>query len=411
MTQSTNGPLRKNVWFTSPVFKLALTVAALLVVSSGYSSAKCLGQEDPVGALGIINSKGDWIVPAMYEQIIYIKKIDSYWVKQRPLALPESGPLAEMLHCFAKNNSWKLLNRNGEAVDFALPYSCDPLDDSDALQALKLIPYEPPQAPGVAVYADQMLISDTGGLGLSDPYGHPLTPCIYSEIHDAGEGLFLAKEPYREPLLKKLDQMIFGPSYSSSEAQEAPPFVLIDEHGSLVATLPSNVMRARRKFVNGLLPCDFCHRTLGCVPGAVDRTGRVVIQPGGKMPASLIEPIVPSHKINRLDYVYAVPSSADHSIRFQKESELSHSELLGKSPQYYAPMATEDDNALVFIRPEEGAQLLTGMVDNNGNWLIKPEYDRLAYPGPDRLAASKDHLTLLQLQMRRSKFCQTRIVR
>lgn len=313
--------------------KSALLIAAVFIFVSLYQgmNARNTHTNSANGNLGIINIKGKWVIPPRYEQIVYAKQIDCYWVK---------------------DNSWELLDRNGAAVKSELPAALQPVAT----------------AASVTTYPDVMLVSGPDGLGYSEPTGRPLTKCIYTELYDVGDQLWMVRE--RSPLAANVS--------GDGALPTQPPLQLLDHSGTVIGTLPSNAMRPEGKFVDGVLCCAFDDGS--CETGLVDRTGHRISGTSENIAQSRAALGV-TRQNSDFNCIYEVPVSKSKPIKFV---DMSND---GADPKWFAPIAITGDMAIVYAK--SGEKLLSGLVNRNGKWLLKPKYDRLTYCDSDRLIASK----------------------
>ena len=175
-------------------------ICAFALVSC--SSPEYIKEGQCVGSLGIIDMHGKWIVPPRYGRIVYVSKIDAFWVKETKFPPPSPPPdwLNPVLERIAKNDEWKLIDRNGVELKARLPYLREPIPE-----------YPPSQALGVSFYPDVLKVQGPDGIGYCDSNGQPITECIYHDLIDVGDGLWMAREPYRKPVLAVLCDMVIPP--------------------------------------------------------------------------------------------------------------------------------------------------------------------------------------------------------
>lgn len=333
----------------STVLSIVLVLVVLMVAT--VFSRTAANEIAPIArTFGIIDKVGNWIVKPSYEQIIYVKSIDSYWVKEPRVPNTTSEHLRQVLALLVKNDAWKLLDKNGVKQNASLPYLVEP-DMS------------------VSCCSERIPVHGRDGLGLCDPFGKQLLKCLYSEIYDVGDGLLIAREAYREtPPVAFMHRFIGG----LGGDMPVCPLKLFDYEGHELTTLPPTLFRPEGHFVNGLLKCD--NASGGSPPFFIDRHGKVIA----------INPTSTGElKTDRASYrsmpfehfVYEVPTSQKTQIHFEHEP-VSGCDLKYADPKYAAPMALSTETAIACIKTRDG-KYLSGIVDLTGKWLLPPVYDKL----------------------------------
>ncbi|MBX9720271.1 MAG: WG repeat-containing protein [Candidatus Obscuribacterales bacterium] len=343
-------------------------VLSFLVDLNVESSPRRTANNPSTPLLGIIDRKGNWIISPRFERMVYVKAIDGYWGKRQLPPLPDG--FSTVPKEMTINDNWVLLDRYGHELKSQLPSSCEPV-----------IEYSPSQAAGVSIYSDFIDVVSTDGFGECNPYGRLVLPCLYSEVSDVGNGIWMAKKKSYEPSIFEKAMEYF---YGAPDERPIPPYQFLDHQGNVLSTVPSCVVggRPQARFVNGLIKCLISSNG-SWGEGAINKFGEIVIAPGSVLPPFLQKsPELPSH----FYYTYEVPSSSSSAVKFFLELPgKSNPELASK--KYAAPIFVTDDLALVYV--QRGRETLSGLVNKDGKWVLQPNYRILAYCCFDRMIASK----------------------
>jgi hypothetical protein len=155
--------------------------------------------------VGVINGKGEWIIPPRYLQINYMCKTDSFWVKVRESDV-SNWWMPDSLHWVGRNTAWKLLNRKGVEMESHLPYLAEPVfaDISEF---------------GSSTHPYLLVVRKNWEYGYCEPDGRPITGCHYSFICDVGHGIWLAAETKQDL------------------SEQQMPIVVLDHSGRKLRTL------------------------------------------------------------------------------------------------------------------------------------------------------------------------------
>ena len=388
------GIAMRNFW-SSCNFKPALLGLAFSILASG-----CAGQtdfrppsqsavrNDPT-SLGVIDKKGNWILPPLFKEIVYVKKLRAFWVKERQPA----------------DSKWKLVDQEGKGLWSNLPSDQEPLRQ-----------WPPPQCLGFSAYPEAMPVMNKDGAGLSEPDGKPIAPCKYHSIHDVGEGFWLA-QPGREEAKNATEVLV--PQASLGDVFKLPPaFVLINEKDNKVQAVDKNVAMPDGYFVNGILVCksyslgpNMLRSSNGTIvlPShpitarlaqeggindcAIDKSGQMVIPPGGPIPVSKAARsarLGAPRSFNSFYYLPISPSAPIKLIDISKKTGL---------PSEVEPIAVAEGIALAKTQDDT-----VGLINRKGEWLIPPDYNRLGYCEPDRFVCAKGRLSMDQQKELKNEF-------
>ncbi|MBS2006539.1 MAG: WG repeat-containing protein [Cyanobacteria bacterium SZAS TMP-1] len=319
--------------------------------------------------LGVADFSGKWILEPKYEQIIYVKSIDSFWVK---LPRSEIKPWYQRRPWqYFTNARWKLLDRNGVERNSHLPENLEPVSLTFS-----------PVAPGIAYYPRFFQAAGSNGYAICDADGSPVTKAIYREIFDVGDDLWLVRSLRQ----KSMYDVLWSP-FQPHGGKHAlpPPLTLIDHRGKTIAVLDECIRGPNGKFKNGQMECN-----KGCLLRNVDHQGK-------ETPAfreGMFEPPFEDLSLefrprNSATLRCIMPISTDKPVPL----------LPYKSPpdkNDWQPVEMADGLFSVLIA--NNASLHWGLIDKRGQWLVKPEYCRLMYCSQDRIAASKNHARALAAQ-------------
>ncbi|MBU6452797.1 MAG: WG repeat-containing protein [Cyanobacteria bacterium REEB67] len=382
-------------FFSNPSAKPLLVGVAFSFLTSGCAGqtdfkpqSQAAVRNDPT-SLGVIDKKGDWVLPPLFREIIYVKKLNAFWVKERE-------PV---------DSKWKLVDREGKVLQFNLPSDQSPLQQ-----------WPPVQCPGFSAYSEAMPVLNKDGAGLDEPDGKPIAPCQYHSMQDVGEGMWLA-QPGREAAKNTTEALV--PQASLGDDYKLPAaFVLIDSSSKKVQSVDKNVAMPDGYFVDGLLVCKSytigpsslrssngsivlpaslanlkLARSGGFNDCAIDKTGQIVIQPGGSLPASQSARSLPMGAPRSFNSFYNLPVSPAKPIKL---IELSKKTGL---PSEVEPVAVAENLALAKTQDDA-----VGLINRKGEWVMPPDYNRLAYCEPDRFVCAKGHLSMEQQKALKNEF-------
>jgi hypothetical protein len=253
-----------------------------------------------------------------------------------------------------------------------------------------------------------MPVLNKDGAGLNEPDGKPIAPCKYHSIQDVGEGLWLAR-PAKEEAKNATE--VFVPQASLGDVFKLPPaFVLIDSKDSKVHAVDKNVAIADGYFVNGILVCKSYSlgpsilknsngtivlpnnpamarlaREGGFNDCAIDKSGQVVVPPGGPIPVPKSARSLQVGAPRSFNSFYNLPVSQSKPVKL-----IDISKKTGL-PSEVEPIAVAEDMALARTQDDT-----VGLINRKGEWLMPPDYNRLAYCEPDRYVCSKGRLSMAQ---------------
>jgi len=347
---------------------IILVVVALITAAalSKMKSSRATSSFDAPDTLGVANFKGEWIIPPRYQEIVYVKSIDSYWVKVPRSTVAGNSWTLGLPGERRINRRWKLLDRNGVEQKSELPENVTPLTGVYAT-TLELMAYD-----------KFMTVEGPDGIGICDARGKPVTTINYDCVSDVGDGVWAGQRVKRDSGLRGI---LVDVGLARSLRCEFGPVELIDHAGTVIATLPEKVTGFRSKYKNGLLYCN----TGADAQEAVDRQGRFTGD------TAILEPL------SDLDLAIGCPPHHSESLAAKIGSAPS-------MPPQLLDLADERAASDKPFRPYEMGDNLLGVpvkVDNkyywgltgnkkNSNWIVPPVYARLMYCGADRIAASKD---------------------
>lgn len=220
---------------------------ALLVTLAGYAVATyCTPavapkdvKNDPL-SLGIINSKGEWIVAPQYHEIAYLKKSKRIWGKELNPSTAKYFWPPTLLNSIGKNDHWKLLDIDGRELPSELPAGHEPLRE-----------WPPSQALGVSFYPEAMATNGPEGAALNNSSGKQLTAGNFHRLTYVGEDTWVglpSQDEHRTSEEKFFPFLVLGDPRALPAALK-----LLDQNGRKIATLPKGVMMADGNYVNGML--------------------------------------------------------------------------------------------------------------------------------------------------------------
>ncbi len=365
------GPLEE-----SPVerHKVALFIIGAVLILLGVASYAAANyapavpltnvQNNPL-LLGVINAKGEWILPPAFEEIIYVKKHDAFWVKESEPSMAKYFWPPNFLNSLGKNKNWKLVDKNGKEIGSHLPEGQDVLRE-----------YPPTQATGVSFYDDAIVTNGKEGAGLNEYNGKPLTAANYHRLAYVGENMWVGS-PGRDEDATTEEKMF--PSITLGNPMHLPPaVVLLDNEGKRVAKLPKGIFGPDGYFVNDILVCQ----VMGAPSCAIHKTGRIAYSPGAALPDFVRNRFFKPGQPRSFNSFYNLPVSKDKPIKFVDISKK------GNYPSEIIPKAVAENIALVSTEND-----MFGLVSNKGDWLLAPDYNRLAYCSSDRFICSKGTIT------------------
>jgi len=359
---------------TGTIISLAVVALITAAVVSKIKSSGANGSFDPPDTLGVANFKGDWIIKPRYQEIIYVKSIDSYWVKIPRSSVANKPWTLGLLTEQKTNPRWKLLDRNGVEQKSELPENLAPLAGVYAT-TLEMMAYN-----------QFILVEGANGIGICDAKGRPVTAMDYDCLYDVGDGVWAGQRVQRD---RGLHGILVNVGLARSLRREFGSVELIDHSGNVIAALPSRVTGFRSKYKNGLLYCNIEGRDL---QEAVDRQGRFTGQTANLPPLAdpdLTIASVPHHSESIGAKIASAPSTPPQllTVGLPKESDRLHGP--------FRPYVLGDNLLCLPIKIDNKYYWgLTDSRESNGtkisNWKVPPIYARLMYCGPDRIAASKD---------------------
>jgi hypothetical protein len=276
--------------------------------------------------------------------------------------------------------------------------------------------WPPTQCPGFSTYLDAMPVLNKDGAGLDEPDGKPLVPCQYHSMQDVGDGLWMA-QPGREEAKNSTEALV--PQASLGDVYKLPPaFVLIDSTSKKVQSVDKNVAMPDGYFIDGMLVCksytvgpsslrssngtivlpaNLANLRLARAGGfndcAIDKTGQIVVQPGNSLPASQSARAMPIGAPRSLDSFYNLPVSPSKTVKL-----IALSKKTGL-PSEVEPIAVAEDLALAKTQDDT-----VGLINRKGEWIMPPEYNRLAYCDADRFVCAKGRLSMDQQKALKNEF-------
>lgn len=364
--------------------KSVLYLLAGILIIMGLASYAAANYSPPVPLtnvvnnpllLGVVNARGEWILPPAYDEIVYLKKAEAFWLKEKNPSMAKYLWPPNFLNSIGKSKNWKLVDKNGKDLGAQLPEGQEPLRE-----------YPPSQAYGVSFYNDSIAANSKDGASLNDSKGRPLTPSNLHSITYAGEGVWIA-QPGRDEEATT-EEKVFPNIHLGDPFHLPPAVVLLDEQGKRIVKLPKGVV-PRGFFKNDLLVCD----VMGSLPCAVHKSGRLAYSPGAVLPGLLGEKTNRPDEPRSFNAFYNWPISADKPVKFIDISKK------GNYPSEIVPVAVAENVALVSTQND-----MYGLVNRKGEWLVPPDYNRLAYCGPDRLIVSKGSVDSAQRKQRELDF-------
>ncbi|CAN5504626.1 hypothetical protein BH11CYA1_BH11CYA1_45000 [soil metagenome] len=302
-------------------------------------------------SVGVIDGKGEWVIPPRYLQIIYLRKSDKFWVKVRESDASNCW-FPEFLHCVGRNTAWKLLDRNGVEMASHLPYMTEPVCNEMA-------------DFGASIHPDMLVVKKNYEYGYCELDGRSITGCHYSFICDVGHGIWLAAETKKDLSDRQM------------------PIVVLDHSGRKVRTLDEKI-----NFLfhhgNGVLECFRQGQS-----GYVDyRAEFIPLAVNEHSPAW-----IGAATLNGQPVVYKnlahYPISSAEPVRWVdvvKNPAMSN---------YVFQVPFVDNRAVI------GCADNCGLVDTNGSWLLQPTFKGLLYCNKDRLIAHKRQRTTEEIQLER----------
>lgn len=319
--------------------------------------------------IGVINGQGQWVIQPKYLQIIYMRKTDTFWVKVRQSS-DSFAWLPDYLRPALRNTAWRLLDRNGVDLVSHLSYLTEPV-------CAEMVDF------GASVHPDRLVVrTDRREHGYCEPDGKPITGCKYSFISDVGHGTIIAVETKKE----------LGDSQK--------PIVLLDYRGKKLRTLDETIS-IRFYDGNGDVECWRQGQW-----GYVDFRGEFI-------PLAAVNQHPPNYKYNTVN---GVPLVYRNLANFPRASAKSIEWIdLVKEPKMgdrVFQVQFIDDRAVVGATESvktttsgtnSGANMAAkyGLVDIDGNWLIKPAFRGLLYCSKDRLIAHNKERTPDEIQVER----------
>lgn len=317
--------------------------------------------------IGVINGQGQWVIKPKYLQIIYMRKTDTFWVKVRQSS-DSFAWLPDYLRPALRNTAWKLLDRNGVELVSHLSYLAEPvcavMTDFCA-----------------SVHPNRLVVrTDRNEYGYCEPDGRPITGCKYSFITDVGHDTIIAVETKKDlgdspmPIvvldgkgkkLRTLDETIY-PNYCNSygqvQCQRRGQSGYVDYRGEFI---PLAVNQHPPNFdTKNLYGQPVVFRNLANFP---------------KSDAKSVEwvDLVKNPKMG--DRVFQVPFIDDRAAVGATES--------------MTDSTTSDTGTNPGANSVPNIATKYGLVDINGNWLIKPIFRGLLYCSKDRLIAHNKERT------------------
>gem|GEM_PF-1758613 len=353
-----------------------LVMLAASAVSTYYSPTVAPKdvRNDPL-SLGVINGKGEWIVAPLYDEIVYLKKSNCFWVKELNPSTAKYFWPPTFLNSIGKNDHWKLLNSDGRELPSDLPAGHDPLRE-----------WPPTQALGVSLYPDAMATNGPEGAGLNNSIGKPLTTGNFHRLTYVGEDTWVGlpgQDDDRTYQEKVFPNIVLGNPMALPAALK-----LLDYQGHKFATLPKGVMSNDGNFVNGMLVFFTAGRGY-CI---YDKRANSLSQPTFHLPGTFSSRYQSADGPKSFNSFYNLPISAAAPVKFIDIAKK------GKLPSEVIPVTVADDRALVRTQDD-----MYGLVNRKGEWIIPPEYNRLAYCGPDRMVCSKGRLTMEQSKAQKER--------
>lgn len=324
-------------------------------------------RNDPL-SLGVINGKGEWIVAPLYHEIVYLKKSKCFWVKELNPSTAKYFWPPTFLNSIGKNDHWKLLNIDGRELPSELPAGHDPLRE-----------WPPTQALGVSFYPDAMATNGPEGAALNNSSGKQLTAGNFHRLTYVGEDTWVglpSNDDDRTSQEKVFPFIVLGNPMALPAALK-----LLDQDGRKFASLPKGVMANDGNYVNGML----VFFTAGSGYCIYDKQANTLSQPTLRLPGTFSRRHQSADGPESFNSFYNLPISAAAPVKFidiaKKGTLLSE----------VVPVTVADDRALVRTQDD-----MYGLVNRKGEWILPPEYNRLAYCGPDRIVCSKGRLTMEQ---------------
>jgi len=362
--------LRKKI--PALVFISIVAIVAANVFNDQKAKDISLTQDVP-DTLGVANFKGEWVIAPKYERIVHVRSNNSYWVKLAQSDVDVKPWYLTPVDEFFINKHWKCLDEKGAEKKSYLPADLEPVSDSYATLAC-----------GVDICSEFMKVKGPHGLGICDATGQPVTKAIYCQISDVGDRFFVVQEQPEKPFL---DFVYFGYSGLGGGGDfPNEPLKLIDSQGSQTAVFPHQIWRIDRKFKDGLMYFSSRDGIDGHLK-AINHAGQVVEATGKRPPPGWDDFGMTWQPLN--SQLYCVKPGGEAS----KPLELI-SNLQNKGGNFYQPYDMGDNLLESFITNEK--QILFGLADTHGQWVVKPIYPRLLYCGKDRIAASKNAATMEQ---------------
>ncbi len=348
---------------------------ALLVTLAGYAAATyCTPavapkdvKNDPL-SLGIINSKGEWIVAPQYHEIAYLKKSKRIWVKELNPSTAKYFWPPTLLNSIGKNDHWRLLDIDGRELPSELPAGHEPLRE-----------WPPSQALGVSFYPEAMVTNGPEGAALNNSSGKQLTAGNFHRLTYVGEDTWVGLPSQDE---NRTSEEKFFPFLVLGDPRALPAALkLIDQNGRKIATLPKGVMMADGNYVNGML----VFLTAGVGYCIYDKQANTLSQPTLRLPGTFSSRRQQPDAPKSFNSFYNLPISKSTPIKFIDIKKK------GTLPSEVVPVTVADDLALVRTQDD-----MFGLVNRKGEWILPPDYNRLAYCSPDRFICSKGRLTMQQ---------------
>ncbi|MBS1996721.1 MAG: WG repeat-containing protein [Cyanobacteria bacterium SZAS LIN-2] len=321
----------------------------------------------PELTFGVINMKGEWIIPPIYYNIIYAEKIDGYWLQHDPNSPEAQIWIPPIFKSFRKNENWTLVDKNGEEMASDLPHDTYLVTGQTSTRAQR-----------ITTYSDLIPLRGRNGYGACDQRGKIVIPCKYGAVFEVGDGLWIARESPDDTtvgrLLAKLQpqtpgQPDFYPSY------------LMDGAGKQIARLPDEFCMPYGRFANGLLACGFANPK-ACYTKAINNRGEVVPQTDNKYVAACKAAETTAPQSTRFYRVYKIPTSAHAPLTFEDPTESNVADIAFARP-------TEISRNMAIADIQKGGRYLGGIIDSNGKWLLAPKYECIGYCSNDRLIVSK----------------------
>lgn len=220
-----NKPVFANLHLRDLLLFFVATVLtySFFVYAPSFRLCQSSGRVPPKNAfVGVINGKGEWIIPPRYLQVIYMRKTDTFWVKVRESDVPSLW-MPDTLHWVGRNTAWKLLDRNGVELVSHLPYLAEPV-------CAAMTDF------GASIHPDLLVVRKNWEYGYCEPDGRPITGCHYSFICDVGHGIWLAAETKKDLSDRQM------------------PIVVLDHKGRKLLTLDETI-RFGYHSANGWMEC------------------------------------------------------------------------------------------------------------------------------------------------------------